>query len=107
MRWPLASVRGTGGPRIISSVFNVLLGVTDYSRSLDQAMLALRPHHQWQPDLVYFDTEPPREVREYLAQRGHEVASQRKTGMVQAIIRTEEGWLGASDPRKGGQPAGY
>ncbi len=98
---------GSGGPRIISSVLNVFLGVADYGMSLEQAILQPRPHHQWLPDDVFFDAEPPQAVAEGLRKRGHTISDTRKEGVVQAILCTEEGWVGVSDPRKGGAPAGY
>lgn len=104
---PYLLLGASGGPRIISSVLNVVLGVLDRGDSLEQAMLARRPHHQWRPDVVYFDAAPPDELRETLTVRGHKLASENKTGIVQALLRTEEGWVGASDPRKGGRPAAY
>jgi gamma-glutamyltranspeptidase/glutathione hydrolase len=104
---PFLLLGASGGPRIISSVLNVLLGVTDFDKSLERAIRDLRPHHQWQPELVYFDTDPPEEIRLGLTKRGHTLSERRRTGIVQAILRTRDGWLGASDPRKGGQPAGY
>jgi gamma-glutamyltranspeptidase/glutathione hydrolase len=104
---PYLLLGGSGGPRIISSVLNVLLSLTDYELSLEQAILSSRPHHQWQPDLVYFDAEPPQPVKAGLVKRGHHLAERRRTGIVQAILRTKNGWIGASDPRKGGRPAGY
>jgi gamma-glutamyltranspeptidase/glutathione hydrolase len=104
---PVLLLGASGGPRIISSVLSVLLGVTDYGLTLEQAMLQPRPHHQWRPNEVVFDSTPPRHVVEGLIKRGHRIAAERKKGIVQAILKTESGWLGASDPRKGGRPAGY
>ena len=88
-------------------MLSVLLGVTDYGLTLEQAMLQPRLHHQWRPNEVVFDSTPPRHVVEGLMKRGHRIATERKKGIVQAILKTESGWLGASDPRKGGRPAGY
>jgi gamma-glutamyltranspeptidase/glutathione hydrolase len=102
---PYLLLGASGGPRIISSVLNVLLGVTDAGVSLEDAIQRLRPHHQWSPDTVFFDREPPPEVAQGLVARGHKLTDKRKTAIVQAILRTPEGWIGASDPRKGGQPA--
>jgi gamma-glutamyltranspeptidase/glutathione hydrolase len=104
---PYLMLGASGGPRIISSVLNVLLGVVDAGLTLKEAMLRPRPHHQWQPDQVFFNEEPPPGVSLGLVKRGHEIAEKRKTGIVQAILRTQNGWQGASDPRKGGRPAGY
>ncbi|MFQ5464286.1 MAG: gamma-glutamyltransferase, partial [Phycisphaerae bacterium] len=88
-------------------VLHVLLEVTVLGHTLEQAMTARRPHHQWQPDRVFFDEAPPDELALRLEQLGHQLSSKRKSGIVQAILRTGGGWTGASDPRKGGRPAGY
>ncbi len=104
---PFLLLGASGGPRIISSVLNVLLGVTDFDKSLEGAIRDLRPHHQWRPESVFFDTDPPDEIRLGLTKRGHTLSERRRTGIVQAILRTKDGWVGASDPRKGGRPAGY
>ncbi len=104
----------SGGPRIISSVLNVAILEMETWMPLEMAILAPRPHHQWQPDLVYFDNQDPVGIgimKHELEKRGHKVAEERKTGIVQAIVRDlstpgQVGWVGASDPRKGGRPAG-
>jgi gamma-glutamyltranspeptidase/glutathione hydrolase len=41
-----------GGPRIISTVANILMGVLDYGLDIQQAVNAPRFHHQWQPDEI-------------------------------------------------------
>lgn len=102
---PYLALGASGGPRIISSVLNVMLAVLDREMPLQAAIEALRPHHQWQPDTVYFDRPPPPEVASSLAARGHKVSDRKKTGIVNAIMRTPDGWVGAADPRKGGTAA--
>jgi len=103
---PVFLLGASGGPGIISSVLNVFLYVVDLHFPLQWAIGAPRPHHQWQPDLVYFDRDPHPDIAAYVIGRGHKLADQHKTGVVQAILRDGEGWIGASDPRKGGKPAG-
>jgi gamma-glutamyltranspeptidase/glutathione hydrolase len=73
---------------------------------LQEAIEALRPHHQWQPDTLRFDRAPPPEVASTLAARGHKISDRKGTGIVNAIMRTPDGWVGAADPRKGGTAAG-
>ncbi len=104
---PYLMLGASGGPRIISSVLNVLLGVVDGNLSLEEAILKPRPHHQWSPDSVFFDSPPNKELADGLAQRGHKLAEKRRTGIVQAIQLIPDAWVGAADPRKGGKPAGY
>ncbi len=104
---PYLLLGASGGPLIISSVLNVLLAVLDGETTLEAAMSAARPHHQWKPDQVFFDRRPPEVMRVGLVKRGHKLSAKTRTGIVQAVLRTKSGWLGASDPRKGGRPAGY
>lgn len=104
---PALCLGASGGPRIITSVLDVMINVLDYDMSPQRAMTAARPHHQWQPDEVYFDQAPPDLLKAALIARGHAVAEQRRTGIVQAIVREGDTWVGISDPRKGGRPAGY
>lgn len=104
---PFLLIGGSGGPRIISSVLNVFLYLADYGLDPAAAMTRLRPHHQWQPEELFFDQTPPAPVAADLKQRGHDLAEKARSGVVQFILRTPQGWVGASDPRKGGRPAGY
>ena len=104
---PYLLLGGSGGPRIISSVLNVLVGVTDFGLPLEQAVAARRVHHQWLPDQVFFDTAVDDRVSQALAERGHAIADEYRTGVVQAVLINGEVLTGAADPRKGGIPAGY
>ena len=102
---PLLAVGASGGPRIITSTLQVALHVLE-GRPLEEAMTALRIHHQWQPDEVKFDREPPAELVEKLEACGHQIGAKRTTGVVQAIEFLDDGTVvGASDPKKGGRPA--
>lgn len=103
---PVLVLGGSGGPRIITSVLHVLLNVLERGMSLEQAISAVRTHHQWLPDEVYFDRDPPAELAQTLTECGHKLSDRRKGGVVQAIQLLEDGTrVGASDPHKGGRPA--
>jgi gamma-glutamyltranspeptidase/glutathione hydrolase len=97
----------SGGPRIISSVLQVIVAVLDEGATLEDAVGRPRPHHQWMPDRVTFDRDPVGGAADALRQMGHEVKVGGGAGVIAAIQATAKGWKGASDPRKGGQPAGY
>ena len=103
---PLLVLGASGGPRIITSVLQVAQHVMN-GQSIEQAMTELRLHHQWQPDEIHFDREPPPDLVENLRQRGHKISNKRRSGIVQAIRFLDDGTMvGASDPKKGGRPAG-
>lgn len=113
---PFLALGSAGGPTIISVVTQVILNVIDFSMNVQQAVDAPRFHHQWMPDEIYF--EPfglNKDTQRALELRGHKFAQKsffRDTdylGDVHAILidpRTGTR-LGASDPRRGGAPAGY
>ena len=104
---PVLVLGGSGGPRIISSVLNVMVNVLDVGLPLEEAIAASRVHHQWMPNEIVFDRSPDDGLATALRDRGHTIAGYRKKGVVQVIhIRGDE-LIGASDPRKGGRPAGY
>jgi gamma-glutamyltranspeptidase/glutathione hydrolase len=104
---PVLTLGGSGGPRIITAVLQVLINVTEFGMPLDEAMAAVRLHHQWRPDEVYFDREPPAELTAILEKAGLKMSDKRRGAAVQAIQWLPDGTLvGGSDPRKGGRPVG-
>ncbi len=105
---PIITLGGSGGPRIITSVLNVLVNMLDRDMTLGEAMEEVRLHHQWMPNEIRFSDPPSRELAAELRKRGHKIGKRRTTGIIQAIEwRPDNSLLGASDPRKGGMPAGH
>jgi gamma-glutamyltranspeptidase/glutathione hydrolase len=49
-------VGAAGGPRIITTVLDAILGVVDYGESPSEALAAPRVHMQWLPDVLYAET---------------------------------------------------
>ena len=99
-----------GGPRIISTVANILMGVIDYGLDIQQAVNAPRFHHQWEPDVIFVEgigISP--DTIKLLEARGHRIRVQRYWSDGECIAidpRTGE-LLGASDGRNGGKAVGY
>jgi len=104
---PILLLGASGGPRIITAVLNVVLGVLSDGLSLPDAIERIRPHHQWEPNEVFFDKTPPESLVSALKKRGHKISDIRKGAAVQAIQWDATQWVGVSDPRKGGKPSGY
>jgi gamma-glutamyltranspeptidase/glutathione hydrolase len=105
---PVAIAGASGGPRIISGTLQVLLSALVYGDDAGQAVVRPRLHHQWQPDEVRVETGwTNTSTLDGLKARGHEVVSYRKSvGVVQVIVVKDGHITAASDPRKGGRPAG-
>jgi gamma-glutamyltranspeptidase/glutathione hydrolase len=94
-----------GGPTIITSVLQVLLGVLAHGLPLQEAVAAPRMHHQWWPDTVY--VEPwgwPEAALESLRERGIPVTpAGGYLGNVNAVLVDSVGVrLGVADPRRSG-----
>lgn len=97
-------VGASGGPRIITGTAQTLLAALSGSDA-GAAVAAPRVHHQWMPDRV--EVEPDSGWAAGLAERGHTVLERPAGSNVQVIRRAGEKWQAASDPRKGGRPAGH
>ncbi|MBV9086730.1 MAG: gamma-glutamyltransferase [Acidobacteriaceae bacterium] len=107
-----------GGPRIISSIANVLMGVVDYGLNIQQAVNAPRFHHQWMPDALRVEEHGfSPDTLKLLKAMGHNV----ERGIVDngkrepywsdvecvAVDQRTGTRLGASDDRGNGKAAGY
>jgi gamma-glutamyltranspeptidase / glutathione hydrolase len=101
-------VGSPGGPRIISATFQTILNTLAFKMPFDLAVHSKRIHHQWLPDLLR--VEPgllKKETRKQLRAKGHQIKEIRAIGDVQAIFRTEKGWMAVSDTRSEGKPQAY
>ena len=103
---PWLLLGASGGPRIITSVLGVLVNRIDLGLPLPEAVAAGRVHHQWVPDEIAVEPQVPADWVVGLKARGHRIADQPRTGVVQAVEIDGETLIGVSDPRKGGRPAG-
>jgi gamma-glutamyltranspeptidase/glutathione hydrolase len=109
----LLVVGGRGGPRIITSVAQVIINVLDFGMSLPDAVAAPRIHHQAWPETVWIERDAFSAVtRDSLRAMGHEVATAPWepggfSGRIHAVMRTPDGWVGVVDPRTSGGAEGY
>jgi len=106
-----------GGPRIITTVANILMGVVDYGMNIQEAVNAPRFHHQWLPDAVNVEQWFSPDAIRVLGQIGHKVESGETAGgdwapywsdgeCIAVDLKTGER-LGASDVRNNGKAVGY
>jgi gamma-glutamyltranspeptidase/glutathione hydrolase len=99
-----------GGPRIISTVANILMGVIDFGLDIQQAVNAPRFHHQWLPDQIYVERNgiSPDTIK-LLQARGHKIQAEPywSDGECIAVDPKTGELLGAPDGRNGGKAVGY
>jgi gamma-glutamyltranspeptidase/glutathione hydrolase len=109
----LLVIGSRGGPRIISSVAQVITNVIDDRMSLAEAMAAPRIHHQAVPDTLRYEgggLAPA--VVDSLRAMGHAVSPSGYApagfiGRVHAVMRVGRGYEGVVDPRTSGGAVGY
>lgn len=104
----LLVVGSRGGPRIISSVSQVILNVLDQHMILSDAVSAPRIHHQALPDTLRFERGGLTAATvDSLRAMGYAVTAYGGVGLINAIMRVKGGYEGMSDPRSSGRPIGY
>lgn len=106
----LFMVLGTpGGSTIPTSVLQAFLNVTAHGLTMQEAVNAGRVHHQWLPDILYYeDTALDSAAILWLQQHGHTLQQRNNIGAVDAILVLPDGRLeGAADFRMDDAAAGY
>ena len=103
-----------GGPTIITTVANVLMGAVDYGLNIQQSVNAPRFHDQWMPDQIQIEgTGISPDTIGILERMGHKIKRGSEDGPYWgdaeciAVDETTGELLGASDGRNHGQAVGY
>jgi gamma-glutamyltranspeptidase / glutathione hydrolase len=102
---PVLVTGSPGGSRIISAVLQVIVNVLDYGMDVASAVAAPRLHHQWLPDEVRIERGFAAETLAALKAKGHRVVEPLGQTSANSIAVTENGLLGAADPRSRGAAA--
>ena len=109
---PALCVGAAGGSRIVTATQQVAMNILLHGLSAGDAVAAPRIHHQGAPPALRVETVAPLDssLEDALRARGHEIESIHHVANVQ-VIQIERSPArrlhAASDPRKGGRPAGH
>lgn len=106
---PFLVLGAEGGPTIITTVANVLMGIVDFGIDIQEAVNAPRFHHQWLPDELRVEDRISPDTIRLLESKGHRVQIEHAWGDSECIAidpRTNER-LGASDGRNNGKAVGF
>ena len=104
---PVLVTGSPGGSRIISTVLQVIVDVLDYHMDVAAAVAAPRLHHQWLPDEVRIERGFSDDTLAALRAKGHRVIEPMGQTSANSIAVTDNGLLGAPDPRtRGAEAAG-
>jgi gamma-glutamyltranspeptidase/glutathione hydrolase len=106
---PFLALGSPGGPKIITTVAQAIIAVGRFGLSPREVVGLPRFHHQWLPDSLYLEERSfDSSVINDLVARGHAVRERSKYSDLQILqINADGSKIGASDPRRGGRPAGY
>ncbi|MCC6428823.1 MAG: gamma-glutamyltransferase [Phycisphaerales bacterium] len=97
-----------GGPRIISATLQIIINALIHRMTAADAMAAPRFHTQWMPDTLWLEDElRGGGLESGLVTLGHHTAGKCPQAAAQMILIRDRRIEAASDPRKGGRPAGY
>lgn len=96
---PVMTLGAAGGPTIISQVTQVLLRYLAMGQSLEEAMHAVRIHHQWNPNLLFIESTMAETVREGLEAKGHVLREMGSFGGTQAIVLENGRFTPMTEPR--------
>ena len=106
---PIIALGAAGGPKIITSVLMELVYMLDLGLSAPEAIAAPRIHHQWSPGELMVEKALPESLKNALGQRGHVVKELNSFSVSHIVARSPDGrsFVGAADPRAGGNAAGW
>ena len=94
-------VGSPGGSTIITSVFQTILNVIEFDKSMQAAVNAKKFHHHWLPDEVFVEKGALDSVTKVrLERKGYKISVRGPIGRVDAILKTRWGYYqGGADPR--------
>jgi gamma-glutamyltranspeptidase/glutathione hydrolase len=106
---PIIALGAAGGPKIISQMVLELVSLLDLGLSPEEALARSRIHLQWFPKELLVEKTLPRALQAGLAKRGHKLKRMPSMGVSQIVARSPDGtgFVGAADPRAGGNAAGW
>lgn len=105
---PFLVTGSPGGSRIITTVLQVIMNVIDHNMNIAATTNAVRVHHQWLPDILWFEKGLNGDTIRLLEERGYNLMIHDAMGSTQSIMQVGDFFYGASDPRMlGALTSGY
>ncbi len=105
---PLLITGASGGPRIITAVFQVITNVVDHGMDITPAVMAPRFHHQHLPDMIILENGGYNAgTVAALQDMGHATKGIRHLAISASILRSNGVWRGSADLRTGGVAVGF
>ena len=103
---PSLATGSPGGSTIITIVLQLILNTSEFNMGLAEATAAPRFHHQWLPDMAYFENGISSDSLNLLKKMGHQISPQsRVLGSTQSILVKGNNLQGSADSRRQGAAA--
>jgi gamma-glutamyltranspeptidase/glutathione hydrolase len=104
---PFIVTGSPGGSRIITTTLQVIMNVIDHKMNIQEAVNAVRIHHQWFPDEIRIEKGLNRDTINLLTDMKHVVVIKNPMGAAASILIDNTTLYGANDPRRQGIAVGY
>ena len=109
---PVLCIGASGGSRIVTGTEQVALDILMFDVDAGEAVARPRIHHQGYPEALRVERKAPlsESLQSALRARGHQIETIGNVATVQTIQienQPNRKLVAASDPRKGGAPAGH
>jgi len=104
---PFLVTGSPGGSRIITATLQVIMNVIDHKMNIQEAVNAVRIHHQWLPDEIRVEEGLSLDTIKLLTEMGHKVVVKEAMGAAASILIDQKTLSGGNDPRRQGMALGY
>lgn len=103
---PILATGSPGGSTIITIVLQMIINMVDYGMGIAEATASSRIHHQWLPDVIYYESGISSDTLQALEKMGHKVNKEASViGATQSISKNSGRLEGAADTRRHGAAA--
>lgn len=104
---PFIITGSPGGSQIITTTLQVIMNVIDHKMNIQEAVNAVRIHHQWFPDEIRIEKGLNGDTINLLTDMQHTVVIKNTMGAAASILIDNTTLYGANDPRRQGIALGY
>ncbi len=104
---PYIVVGTPGGTTIPTSVFQSIINIVDYKMSAEDAVNKPKFHHQWQPDVVYVESDFDKNAQAKLTAMGYKIVKRGTIGRTELIQIKNKKIIAVADKRGDDDVRGY